>query len=192
MRAIAACFLVTGCIGANVKGTDVEGGVLDTAVPPAGCEADLPPFPLNLVELTQDTAAPQPPATPITVCSGSDTGWPCVHPNSLARKFVSTTGDICIDMSDPDTCVRFAYAKHAFRSELVTGFDAACDAAMTLADNAGIDTGYDEWAATIQTKVAECPDPAIYDAAMINVYLMDNPFPITQGDSSFNAGVHEC
>ncbi len=153
---------------------------------------------MNLVVLTSRSDAPQPPTTPITGCSDTDTGWPCVHPNSLTEYFVNSDGDpVCSDPADPSTCVTFEYGAHAYRYDLdhsaATAADQDCLNAMALADSlTDADGTYatSDWAGAITTAAELCEDPILFNPGMINVYLMDNQ--IDASDSSFNAPCASC
>ena len=141
MPASSANFLVVivalgggpGCLVFYPSAKEEDTAPVDTGEAPSACERQceddgLPELPINVVELNDDTDAPQPTSTD-TGCLDTDTDWPCVHPNSLNDRFVTEDGHrVCADTGIAETCVRFRLGAHAFRTELDANADVTSDA----------------------------------------------------------------
>jgi hypothetical protein len=136
---------------------------------------------LNTVILTSDPRAPVDTGPPDTGCTTTDTGWPCLHVNSLTREFRTEPGYTpCHDTGDSTTCVRFENGAHAYRADLDASSAATdCADVLALADGP-TDTGdsEEEWREKLNTAVIACNDTLLYNPLMMNVYVINNTFGV--------------
>ena len=205
-RLILSVLLVVGCSGGTSplspgdKGDDGAGGGdsgigdEETSVTLSDCELQctngkFDPVPLNLVVLTSDSRAPPLDTGPEdSGCAPSDTGWPCLHINSLAKEFVNVAGNpVCGDTADPESCVRFKLGAHAYRADLdASSASILCTDALDLGDGPIDTAGESAWADQVAAAAVACPVRSLYNPRMLNVYLVDNTFSNTSF-ATFNA-----